>query len=387
MYRFLKINHQVLARQVILIRSPLFFSNYYSTMEEAKKRVALLKEDPGNDAKLKLYGLFKQATEGKCTTKKPGMFDFVAQAKWNAWNELGNLTKEEAEKQYISFVDSLVGPVDANLANEHSEHSITKKEPTSDSIIITKEKGICTIKFNRPKKYNALTIEMYNIVTDTLNEAAKDPSINLVVITGEGDYYCSGNDLSNFANIPDGGAKKLASDSRKLLKGFVESFINFPKLLVCSVNGPAVGISVTLLGLADLVYAVENATFQTPFTTLGQSPEGCSSYTFPKIMGYAKANEMLLAGKKLTAREAFDRGLISEVIPHAEFHKTVQEKIKHLASLPNKSILYSKALNRNREKETLLKVNDEECVRLEERWLSDECMNAVMQFLSKKSKM
>ena len=59
---------------------------------------------------------------------------------------------------------------------------------------------------------------MYNLIRDTLNEVGKDPSIKVAVITGEGEYYCSGNDLSNFTKIPDGGVKKLASDSRNLLK-------------------------------------------------------------------------------------------------------------------------------------------------------------------------
>ena len=73
-------------------------------------------------------------------------------------------------------------------------------------------------------------------------------------------------------------------------RSFVEAFINFPKPLVCAVNGPALGITVTTMALADLVYAADNATFHTPFMTLGQSPEGCSSYTFPRIMGYARVS-------------------------------------------------------------------------------------------------
>ncbi|KAJ7338497.1 hypothetical protein JRQ81_012396, partial [Phrynocephalus forsythii] len=85
---------------------------------------------------------------------------------------------------------------------------------------------------------------------------------------------------------------------------FVSHFIEFPKPLVAVVNGPAIGISVTLLGLFDIVYASDKATFQTAFSQLGLTPEGCSAYTFPKIMGPAKANEMLIFNSKITANQA-----------------------------------------------------------------------------------
>lgn len=70
-----------------------------------------------------------------------------------------------------------------------------------------------------------------------------------------------------------------------VLRSFVGSFIDFPKPLIAAINGPAVGISVTILGLFDIVYATDRATFHTPFMELGQSPEGCSSFMFPRIMG------------------------------------------------------------------------------------------------------
>lgn len=366
----------------ILVQQKRFASQ---DMENAKKRVSQLTEDPGNEVKLKMYALFKQATEGKCSAPKPGVFDFVGQAKWNAWNNLGDISKDEAEKEYISLVDSLAGS-STPVTKEEDPNAEEASSNAVQGIDITKEDGVLTLTLNRPKKLNAITSEMYCCMRDTLNQAANDNDVRVFVLTGAGNFYSSGNDLANFTNIPPEGPQKLVADSRVLLKTFVEAFINFPKPLVCAVNGPALGIMVTTLALADLVYASDNSSFHTPFMTLGQSPEGCSSYTFPKIMGYARANEVLLGGRKLTAQEAFDRGLVTDVIPQGEFRDFIEKKSKHLASLPPKSMMYSKDLNRSREKEMLIDVNEAECVRLEERWLSEECMNAVMSFLAKNSK-
>ena len=84
---------------------------------------------------------------------------------------------------------------------------------------------------------------------------------------------------------------------------FVSAFVEFPKPLVALCNGPAIGIAATTVGLCDLAWASDSAYFLCPFTKIAQSAEGCSSATFPKIMGNAVANEMLVANTKLTAEE------------------------------------------------------------------------------------
>ncbi|XP_001231829.2 enoyl-CoA delta isomerase 2 isoform X1 [Gallus gallus] len=352
--------------------------------EKAQEQLKLLKNDPGNETKLKLYALFKQATEGPCNSPKPGMLDFVKKAKWDAWNSLGSLSQDNARQEYTKLVSSLI-----------SAESAGRKKDTSpgesghggyETLIVTTDNNITKIMFNRPEKKNAINHKMYREIINALQEAAKDDS-TIAVFTGNGDYYTSGNDLNNFSNVQPSEMKKMAKDAAELLKEFVGSFIDFPKPLIAVVNGPAVGISVTLLGLFDVVYASDRATFHTPFSQLGQSPEGCSSYLFPKIMGSAKANEILLFNKKLTASEACALGLVNEVFPDSTFQKEVWARLKAYASLPKNSLAVSKQLLRNIEKEKLHAVNSQECEVLTERWLSDECLNALVTFFQRKSKL
>ncbi|XP_071340387.1 enoyl-CoA delta isomerase 2 isoform X1 [Trachinotus anak] len=351
--------------------------------EQAKSKLAMLRNDPGNEVKLKIYALFKQATQGPCNTPKPGMLDFVNKAKWDAWKSLGSISQDEARQQYCDLIGSLVeaeGPSSAQEAATPAESGATYK-----TLLVTTEDDITTIKLNRPAKKNAITTEMYSEVIAALEQAAKDPSV-ITVITGAGDFYCSGNDLTNF-QLKEGGVEEMARRGGDLLRKYVRAYIDFPKPLVAVVNGPAVGISVTVLGLFDLVYATERATFHTPFSQLGQSAEGCSSYTFPKIMGAAKASEMLLFNKKLTAAQACELGLVTEVFPDSSFQSEVWTRLKAYAKLPRNSLAFSKQLIRSVEKERLYAVNDAEVECLIGRWMSDECFNAVMSFFQAKAKL
>uniref|UniRef100_A0A3Q3XGU6 ACB domain-containing protein n=1 Tax=Mola mola TaxID=94237 RepID=A0A3Q3XGU6_MOLML len=352
--------------------------------EQAKGKLSTLKKDPGNEVKLKIYALFKQATQGPCNTPKPGMLDFVNKAKWDAWKSLGSTSQEEARQQYCDLIGSLVAADSGNSAQVSAQP--TGNGSTYETLAVSMEDDITTIKLNRPLKKNAITNQMYNEIIAALEQTAKDDSV-ITVFTGAGDFYSSGNDLTNFTQIPEDGLEQMAKRGGELLRRYVNAYIDFPKPLVAVVNGPAMGISVTLLGLFDLVYATERATFHTPFSQLGQTAEGCSSYTFPKIMGTAKATEMLLFNKKLTAVQACELGLVTEVFPDSSFQSEVWTRLKAYAKLPRNSLSFSKQLIRSTEKQRLHEVNDAEVECLVERWMSDECFNAVMSFFQIKAKL
>ena len=355
--------------------------------EDAKNRLSTLTEDPGNEVKLKLYALFKQATTGDCNTSKPSMVDFVNRAKWNAWNELKSLSQTDAEKKYIETVNELVKsePASADTSSQSSGETFPKK---FQDIIATVEFGnVYKIALNRPAKYNAITVKMYNELIEALREADANPKIVMVCITGQGNYYCSGNDLSNFSTKEAlSNLKAAAVNGGKLLEEFVNSFVTFSKPLVSLVNGPAVGISVTLLGLFDLVISSDKATFVSPFTKIAQSPEACSTYTFPRMMGNLKASEILLFNRKLDAQEALRCNLVTEVVPHAEFEKRAWQRVEEISKLPKESLLESRRVLRSGDVEALKQANKKEVDVLVARWSSAEFVRVITEFWQPKKK-
>ncbi|CAA86779.1 Delta(3),Delta(2)-enoyl-CoA isomerase [Caenorhabditis elegans] len=355
--------------------------------EKAQKNLKTLKEEPDNDVKLQLYGLFKQATAGDVQGKRPGMMDFVGRAKYDAWNTLKGQTQDEARANYAKLVGGLISE-EASAAPEPTGPSIEGLENV-DGLSVTREGKVFKIALNRPKKFNALTLEMYQGIQKALEVSNNDKSTSITVITANGSYYCAGNDLTNF-KAAAGGTKEqiadMANTAKVIMKDYVNAYINHEKPLIALINGPAVGIAVTVLGMFDYVIATDKASFHTPFAPLGQSPEGVSSYTFPLIMGSLRASEMLLVCKKISAQTAKDYGLVNEVVPDAEFQSHAQKTVEAFSQLPPETLRINKKLLRSLHKEKLLEVNNIEADQICERWQSKECHQAIAAFMTKGAK-
>ena len=131
---------------------------------------------------------------------------------------------------------------------------------------------------------------MYQAITNILYEADNNKEVKVIVFTGVGDYYSSGNDLGNFSLVAKYGKEKLAEMTYETYLKFITAFIDVQKPMIALVNGPAVGITVTTLPFFNLVLASEKATFNAPFATIGQVAEGCSTFTFPMLMGSVKVS-------------------------------------------------------------------------------------------------
>ncbi|XP_063700728.1 enoyl-CoA delta isomerase 2 [Culicoides brevitarsis] len=256
-------------------------------------------------------------------------------------------------------------------------------------IDVTVKNGVKVITFNTPRKKNAINKDDYIKVADELNSAAKDDSIKVVVLTGAGDIYSSGNDLSSL--MRDASSTENVEDLLKnaiynCMGNMTRAFYTFPKILIAVVNGPAIGITATTLALCDVIYCSKTAYFYTPFTKLGLCSEGCSSYTFPRILGTSKASEMLLMNHKMSAEEALRFNFVSEIYDPRDSAK-VWKKIEELAELPLQSIKTTKALVKKYDLKVLEEVNNMEAKELIERFTSEEAMEAIINFNTKKHKL
>jgi len=176
--------------------------------------------------------------------------------------------------------------------------------------------SILGVALNNPKKKNSFTDLQYEDLIRLLALAGKEDSIDALVITGSSNYFTSGADIGSFFGLID----YLEEDKTQgaILKTpaarFMTAMIDFEKVLVAAVNGPAIGIGVTLLPHCDLVYCTENSTFWTPFSRIAIVPEFSSSVTFVEAMGMARANNLLLMGKQINANEALSDKLVTEIV-------------------------------------------------------------------------
>jgi enoyl-CoA hydratase/carnithine racemase len=246
------------------------------------------------------------------------------------------------------------------------------------SNILTEQTGsILHLKLNRPEKKNALTQEMYQSLGTKINEAAADFAIRAVVISSEGDSFTAGNDINDFANNPQ-------MDEGSPVFNFLFAIHNFPKPLIASVHGRAVGIGTTMLMHCDIVTANPNTIFSMPFVSLGLVAEGGSSYLFPRLVGHAKAAEILLTGRNFSADEALQMGLINSI---ADDQLSAAMKFaQELAEQPPTAIINTKALLKSGSHDALNQVMRAEGELFKMAMDSDEAQQAFMNFLLKKSK-
>ncbi|MGY2238746.1 enoyl-CoA hydratase [Pseudomonas gingeri] len=248
----------------------------------------------------------------------------------------------------------------------------------TDAIVIEREGGLLTLRLNRADKKNALTRAMYSQLGQALRQADEDPAIRAVLIRGSEECFTSGNDIADFLEEPP-------SDLDSPVFHFMRSLLDCRKPLIAAVAGPAVGIGTTLLLHCDLVYVSADARLRMPFVNLGLCPEFGSSLLLPRLVGHARAAELLLLGEGFSGEQAAAWGLATAALPSgAEALAKAREAALRFEQLAPAAVQISKELMKAPDREQLRKVVEAEGALFVQRLRSPEAIAALSGFMTRR---
>jgi enoyl-CoA hydratase/carnithine racemase len=248
---------------------------------------------------------------------------------------------------------------------------------TTNHVVIGRDRTVLTVTLNRPDKKNALTHAMYSTIADALASAAGDPSVRVILITGTGDAFTSGNDLGDFLNAPPEGGESPVLQ-------FLAALAAAEKPVVAAVNGLAVGVGTTMLLHCDLVYAARSATFSVPFVNLALVPEAASSLLLPRRIGHARAAELFLLGGKLDAAQAEAMGLVAAVFDDGRLVDEALQRAQALAAKAPSAVRATKALMKRGEEPVADRMRAESA-QFSQQLKSAELREAIQAFREKRA--
>lgn len=204
------------------------------------------------------------------------------------------------------------------------------------------------ITLNRPDSLNAWSAQLGTELRQVVNEDAAEDTVRAVLITGAGRGFSSGADLKEgFFPDPDDGRPDVARELHEVYHPIMVGIRRLEKPVLAAVNGPAVGIGLSLALACDLVVVAESAFLGLGFVNIGLMPDGGSTMFVPAAVGKARAFQMAFLGDRVGARQALDWGLVNEVHADAELMPAAEALVERLAHGPTRSYAGSKkALNR-----------------------------------------
>lgn len=203
------------------------------------------------------------------------------------------------------------------------------------TILYKKSEGIGSVRFNRPEARNALDLVMREELDWILSDLRIDNEVRVVVLTGEGKSFCAGGDIKTMGGREStiGGLER----ERKIMRIF-RNLAYLEKPVIAGVDGAATGAGLGLVLACDIVMASERATFGATFTRVGLVPDTGTTYFLPRVVGLAKAREMIVTGDLIDANEAYRIGLINKMVAHEELEGNLNALAQRLSKAATKAI-------------------------------------------------
>jgi enoyl-CoA hydratase/carnithine racemase len=234
-------------------------------------------------------------------------------------------------------------------------------DPVRDEVRYEVVAHIATLTLDAPERMNTISGIMLQQISDLLLRADRDPDVRCIVLTGSGRAFCAGLDLQAQMAGPKGGLGNLGGGDGDTA-GFTGEFDlrsappvvlhNLDTPTICALNGGAAGYGLDLALGCDIRIAAENAKLNPGFAKRGILPESGGTWLLPRMVGYAKAAEIAFTGRTLSAVEAFELGLVNQVVPTDEFAERTEQMATEIAANAPLAVRAIKRMMRAAETET-----------------------------------
>lgn len=244
-----------------------------------------------------------------------------------------------------------------------------------DNIQVENIKSVKVIRFNRPGKKNAFTIDMYQSLSTILKNASADANTKVVVFSSTSDCFSAGNDIIDFRDNPP-------IDDDAPVYEFVRLLAKFEKPMIAAVDGLAVGIGFTMLLHCDFVYVTKKSKLIAPFVNLGLVPEAGSTKLLVELIGERAAAEILILGESISGSKAVDLGIANQVVEVDELESRALSTAEILTKKPSDALRLSKELIRPRD--LILEAVEKEIVYFKKQVVSLETKEAISAILEKR---
>ena len=214
----------------------------------------------------------------------------------------------------------------------------------SQELLYEKENGIAMITMNRPEKRNALSPGLFQGIFTSVDDAASDDEIKVIIITGKGEAFCSGADVKSMAagdlqRRPERPPEQ-ADNTRRA--PFAQQFMECPKPIIAAMNGVAVGVGLDLALSCDIRIASEKARFTVGYVRRGMVPAAGSAWYLPRLLGMDKALKVIWTSEMISAEEAEKLGLVTMVVPHDELENAALDLAEQIAKAPTLAVQAAK---------------------------------------------
>jgi 2-(1,2-epoxy-1,2-dihydrophenyl)acetyl-CoA isomerase len=219
-------------------------------------------------------------------------------------------------------------------------------EPVYEQILYERRGRVALITLNRPEKLNVWTPTMEAEFIDAVERASSDQQVGVLVVTGAGRGFCAGADISGWSDHLSAGGETAPTSFLLARDGSPEVplVLSRAKPVIAAINGPAVGVGLTMPLACDIRIASERATFSVRFVRVGLTPECGSSRYLPLVAGLGNALYLALTGRIIDAAEAKERGLVDQVVPHERLMDEALALAEEIAANPMEAVWAAKRL-------------------------------------------